>query len=44
MNYVHKAKVKELSENYDGLIFKGKCGIVFDTIVNYASRGRKYAA
>ncbi len=32
-----------LPESYDRRIFKEKCDLVFDTMIDYANRGRKYA-
>lgn len=33
-----------LPESYDRIVFKEKCDNVFDTMLNYASRGQKWAA
>lgn len=35
---------KNLPDSYDRVLFKGKCDEVFDTILEYASRGLKWAA
>lgn len=33
-----------LPESYDRILFKQKCDVVFDLMVNYANQGRKWAA
>ena len=32
---------KNLPDSYDRTIFKEKCDVIFDTMIDYASRGRK---
>jgi len=35
---------KKLPESYDRVLFKTKCDAIFETMLNYASRGQKWAA
>jgi type I restriction enzyme R subunit len=35
---------EDLPETYERALFKQKCDNVFDLVVDYASRGRKWAA